>query len=154
MAEDLYDLRRKVFDALDLQAQIVETTGRDLDVGEHFKVQFTVTHRFIDPSTGWYEGTVGFFDCKLRLVATSYARPVLEPPVVIPLGDLSYAGQSRQTTAEFEAIAKLPNITLPTGIQIDPPEEYVKARVEGRFDIEGFFNFWQEKIFWTQIDSG
>jgi hypothetical protein len=50
MIENLYDLRRKVFDALELRAQIVETQGQDLDIGEHFKVQFTVTHKLFDPA--------------------------------------------------------------------------------------------------------
>ena len=76
MLENLYDFRKQVFGALDLQAKIVETFGRDLDVGEHFKVQFTVTHRFFDPSTGWYAGTVRFLECKLRLEATPYAKPM------------------------------------------------------------------------------
>ena len=58
MLENLYDLRMKVFNSLELQAQIVETKGRILDVGEHFKVQFTVTHKLFDPDTGWYKGTV------------------------------------------------------------------------------------------------
>ena len=154
MVENLYDLRMKVFDSLELQAQIVETKGRDLDVGEHFKVQFTVTHKLFDPATGWYKGTVRFLDCKLRLDATPYARPIETPPVVIQLGTLSYVGQSLQTTVEFEAISNLPNIHLPSGILINPPEQYVKARVEARFDIEGFFDFWQDKTFWTQIESG
>ena len=154
MLENLYDLRQKVFDSLELQAQIVETEGRDLDVGERFKVQFTVTHKLFNPATGWYEGAVRFLDCKLRLEATPHAKPVSAPPVVIPLGTLSYVGQSFRTTVEFEATSNLPNIKFASGIIIDPPETYVKARVEARFDIEGFFNFWQDKTFWTQIESG
>ncbi len=155
MLKNLYDLRRKVFDALELRGQIIETQGQDLDIGEHFKVQFTVAHKLFDPATGWLAGTVRFLDCKLHLEATPYARPLAATPVVIPLGTLSYVGQSLQTTVEFEAIAKLPNITIPLGgIPIDPLEPYVKARVEARFDIEGFFDFWQEKTFWTQIESG
>ncbi|HRV95044.1 MAG TPA: hypothetical protein P5526_22995, partial [Anaerolineae bacterium] len=63
-------------------------------------------------------------------------------------------GHSRQTTVEFEALAKLPDIIAPVGIPINLPEPYVKARVEARFDLEGFFDFWQEKTFWTQIESG
>lgn len=154
MLENLYDLRQKVFDSLELQAQIVETEGRDLDVGERFKVQFTVTHKLFNPATGWYEGAVRFLDCKLRLEATPHAKPVSAPPVVVPLGTLSYVGQSLRTTVEFEATSKLPDIKFPSGIIIDPPETYVKARVEARFDIEGFFDFWQDKTFWTQIESG
>jgi hypothetical protein len=155
MIENLYDLRRKVFDALELKAQIVETQGKDLDIGEHFKVQFTVTHKLFDPATGWFEGTVRFHDCKLRLEATPYARPVASTPIAIPLGTLSYVGQYFQTTVEFEAIAKLPNISIPLiGTTINLPEPYVKARVEACFDIKGFFDFWQDKTFWTQIESG
>lgn len=45
---------------------------------------------------------------------------------------------------------KLSNIPF-HGTFINPPEEYVKARVEARFDIEGFFDLYQEKTFWTQI---
>jgi hypothetical protein len=155
MIENLYDLRQKVFDALELQAQIVETQGQDLDIGEHFKVRFTVTHRLYDPATSWYAGTVTFLDCKLGLEATPFAKPVATTPAVIPLGTLWYVGQSLQTTVEFEAIAKMPNLIIPShGIYINPPEQYVKARVYARFDIEGFFNFYQEKIFFTQIESG
>lgn len=153
MVDNIFDLRRKVFDGLELQAQIVEKEGRGVDIGEHFKVLFTVTHKLFDPATGWFEGTVEFLNCKLRLEETPYAKPIRSTPVVIPLGTLSYVGQSLQTKVEFEATAKLPNTSLPGGISFNPPEKYVKARVEARFDIEKLFDFWQEKTFWTQIES-
>lgn len=154
MMENVYELRKKIFDGLELQASVIETQGQRLDIGERFKVRFTVTHKLFDPATGWFLGTVRFVDCKLHLEPTPFAKPVPASPVLIPLGTLSSVGQSLQTIVEFEATAKLPSISIPGRVSVDPPEPYVKARVEARFDIQAFFNFWQDKVFMTQIEAG
>lgn len=153
MIESLYDLREQVFDGLELKAEIIETQGADLDVGEKFKIKFTVTHKFFDPKTGWFVGTVAFHDCNLKLEGTAYAEPVDANPLSIPLGNLTYVGQYLQKVVEFEALSKMPNVPL-DGRVVDLPEPYVKARVEARFDIEAFFQFWQDKTFFTQIEAG
>lgn len=154
MPDNLYDLRDQVFDGLELKAEIIEKQGQDLDIGEKFKVRFTVTHKFFNPKTGWYAGSVNFLDCKLKLEGTPYAKPIDANPLSISLGNLTYVGQYVQKEVEFEAISKLPNLHWREGILYDPPEAYVKARVEARFDIEEFFRFWHSKTFWTQIEAG
>lgn len=153
MLNNLYDLRAQVFEGLELKAEIIEKQGQDLDIGEKFKVKFTVTHRLFDPKTGWYEGTVSYLDCKLSLEETPYAKLADAASASISLGNLTFVGQYVEKVVEFEAKNKLPSIPWAGGV-IDLMEPYVKARVEARFDIEGFFRFWQTKIFQTQIEAG
>ena len=153
MPSNLYELRDQVFDGLELKAEIIEKQGQDLDIGEKFKVKFTVTHKFFNPATGWYAGAVNFLDCKLNLEGTPYAKPVDDDPLLISLGDLKGVGHYVEKVLEFEAIKKHPNFPL-NGEPIDLAEPFVKARIEARFDIESFFRFWQTKTFWTQIEAG
>lgn len=158
MIKNIYELREQVFNGLELKAEIIEKTGQDLDLYEQFKVRFTVTHKLFDPKTGWYEGNVRYVDCKLYLEGTPYAEPVDANPLSIALGDLTFVGQYVQEVVKFNAIGVKPS--SPKGPQpggkiiFDPMEDYVKARVYARFDIEGFFQFWHARTFWTQIEGG
>ena len=150
MLTNLWDLRDKVFEGLELKAEIIETQGQGLDIGERFKVRFTVTHRLFDPRTGCDQGNVRFLDCRLILEGTAHAIPIEADPLTLGLGDLTAVGQCAEQVVEFEALGKLPN--GPWGV--DPLEAYVEARVSARFDLEGFLHFWQDKTFWTQIEAG
>lgn len=149
MLVNLWDLRKKIFEGLKLDAEIVEKQGQDLDVGEKFKVKFTVSHKLFDPETGWFEGAVRFLDCKLLLEGTAYAAPVAAESVSYELGDLLGVGDKVEQVVEFEALASL--VSGPWG---NPTEPYVKARASARFDFASFLDYWQEEVFWTQIETG
>ena len=112
MIDHLFQLRKQVFAGLGLTAEIIETQGRDLDVGEKFKVKFTVTHNLYDPATGWYEGNVRFVDCCLHLEATEHARPVVGSPLDLSLGTLTYVGQTVEKNIEFEALSRLSDMSI------------------------------------------
>jgi hypothetical protein len=147
LISSLNDLRDEARQNLVLSAEIVETQGNDLDVGEEFKVRFVVTNRFTG-SEGERPGHAHFRNVRLRLEGTAYAEPLkLDKNPMLIADHLGY-GNSVGKTITFKAKAKIPAFI------VNLPEPYVVARVEADFDIARFFHVVQDEVFFTQIDDG
>lgn len=142
----LNSLRDEARNRLKARAVIVDTQGRDIDIGEKFTVRFDISNEF-SGGEGEHPGHAHFNNVQLRVDGTSYAEVVGGNQTIDVTNHLGY-GHTKSVTVKFKALNKIPQFWF------DIPEPYAVVRVIADFDIARFFKVIQDETFRTQIDDG
>ncbi|HEX6853020.1 MAG TPA: hypothetical protein VF139_16615 [Candidatus Polarisedimenticolaceae bacterium] len=142
---ELNKLRNEAVQALHLHATIVDKPGMHINVGERFKVEFTL---WLGPLPNCPTEELGlplYRDVTATIKGTTYAKPVTGTTIAVPMTNVLTPGMPVvRKTIEFEALKAFPG---------DPatPEIYVETRLEADFDIARFFHVVNNQVFTTNI---